>query len=328
VTAREAAGGRAAPRFIGVDVGGTKVAAALVRDGQTHHRVEHPTDVANGQRLLDGIEVAVGEVIAHCGPPTGVGIGVPSQIDYASGQVIDSVNIPLAGVSLRQELGRRFRVPVYVDNDANCAALAEAFAVGARHLVMLTLGTGVGGGLVLGGSIYRGASGLGAELGHITIDADGPECPGNCPNRGCVEALCSGPALERDATELGRERPHSRLGELVREHDRVTGHQAVALARAGDPDALAVLGRLGRYLGVTIATVLNAFEPDLLVLGGGLSRAADLFLDTARREAHARALPSILARSELALACTGADAGVLGAGLLAAQEEGVAGETG
>src|SRR5690349_13939175 len=155
-----------------------------------------------------------------------------------------SVNIPLQGVELRQELGSRLGLPVFVDNDGNCAALAEAHLVEggpARHLVMYTMGTGVGGGVVIDGRVFRGATGLGAELGHVVVQADGPECPGNCPNRGCMEALCSGLALERDATRLGRERPDSAFGKIVAEKGRVTGRDAVAAARALDPDAVALL---------------------------------------------------------------------------------------
>ena len=309
-----------APLFIGVDVGGTKVAAAAVSHGRPHGLVEHPTDLESGVRLLDGIEASVREVADRVGEPAAIGVGVPSQIEFSTGRVLASVNIPLEGLALREELGQRLGAPVHVDNDGNCAALAEAQAAGARHLAMLTLGTGVGGGLVLDGSIYRGASGLGAELGHLVIEIDGPECPGDCPNRGCIEALCSGPALERDASELGRARPRSRLGEIVAEHGRVTGRDAIRLARAGDDDALALLAELGRRLGVAIAVVLNAFEPERVAIGGGLSSEADLFFAAAKREAAAQALPAIVARSEVELAITGATAGVIGAGLLAAQE--------
>ena len=153
------------------------------------------------------------EVIAAAGEPAAIGVGVPSQIDYSTGTVETSVNIPLTGVPLREELGRRFGVPVFVDNDANVAALGEAQLVGGgcENLVMLTLGTGVGGGVIVGGRIFRGAHGLGAELGHVTLNPDGPPCPGNCPNNGCVEAYCSGQALERDATELARDKPETEL---------------------------------------------------------------------------------------------------------------------
>ena len=211
---------------------------------------------------MNGIEAAVREV---GDAPAAVGVGMPSQIDFASGTVLSSVNIPLEGVGLRDELSGRLGAPVFVDNDANCAALAEAKLRGARHLLMLTLGTGVGGGIVIDGATFRGASGLGAELGHVTIQADGPACPGNCPNRGCLEALCSGTALERDATELGQDRPESRLGRIyARPDQRVSGREAVAAAQEGDADALELFARLGRNLGVGIAAMINAFEPEQL----------------------------------------------------------------
>src|SRR5881275_317658 len=184
--------------ILGVDVGGTKVAVGQVVGREVTVSVEHPTVLSSMKDLIDGLEAGVEEVTAQTGPPVAIGIGIPSQIDFATGRVISSVNIPLAGIDLRHELSDHFGVPVFVDNDANCAALAEAQFVSdppARHLVMLTLGTGVGGGVVIDGRIFRGATGLGAELGHSVVQADGPECPGACPNHGCMEALCSGTAL-------------------------------------------------------------------------------------------------------------------------------------
>ena len=311
-----------AANIIGVDVGGTKVAVAQVAGTEARESLERPTDLSGPGPLLDGIEAAVREVTARTGPPAAVGVGVPSQVDFASGRVVASVNIPLEGVGLREELSGRLGAPVYVDNDANCAGLAEAQVVEggpARHLVMLTLGTGVGGGVVIDGLIFRGASGLGAELGHVVIDAEGPDCPGACPSRGCLEALCSGTALQRDASELARARPDSRLGRAAAD-GIVKGREVVVAAREGDPDALSLLERLGRNLGVGIAGVVNTFEPEHVVIGGGLSAAGDLFLETARREATARALPALIARTSIGLARGGPAAGVVGAGLLAAQE--------
>jgi glucokinase len=253
-----------------------------------------------------------------------VGVGVPSQIEFATGTVQTSVNIPLAGVPLRDELERRFGVPVFVDNDANCATLGEAQLVDdapARHLVMLTLGTGVGGGVVIDGRIFRGTHGLGAELGHFPIDANGPDCPGNCPNRGCLEAFCSGTALERDATAAGMDHPDSPLGRIYADEGRVKGTHCVgAAAEEDDPIALGVIERFGTNLGVGIAGYVNVFEPEHLVIGGGLSRAADLFFDRAVEEAASRALPALWERVSVGLARGGADAGVIGAGVLAAQE--------
>ena len=308
---------------LGVDVGGTKVAVAAVAGAEARNVIERPTDVSSPDAVLDGIEATVREVLDGTGQPAAIGVGVPSQVDFATGRVLASVNIPLAGVPLREELGRRLGAPVFVDNDANCAALAEAQLVDdppAHHLVMLTLGTGVGGGVIVNGQIFRGSSGLGAELGHMPVDANGPLCQGSCPGRGCIETLCSGTALERDATELAQDRPDSPLGKILAEQGRVKGRDAVAAAQDGDADALRLFDRLAGYLGAGIAGFVNVFEPEHVVIGGGLSRAADLFLDKATTEAASRALPALWDRVTVSLARGGADAGVIGAGVLAAQE--------
>jgi glucokinase len=174
---------------------------------------------------------------------------------------------------------------------------------------------------VIDGRIFRGADGLGAELGHFPIDANGPECPGSCPNRGCLEAFCSGTALERDATEWGKDHPDSSLGRIYTEEGRVTGRECVAAAgEENDRHARQLLERLGTNLGVGIAGYVNVFEPEHLVIGGGLSRAADLFFDRALEEAGDRALPALWERVSVSLARGGADAGVIGAGVLAAHE--------
>jgi glucokinase len=307
---------------LGVDVGGTKVAVGAVRGAEVHHPVEHPTDVSSTEALLDGMEAAIREVIERVGAPGAVGVGVPSQIEYATGTVVSSVNIPLTGVPLRGELGGRLGVPVFVDNDANCAALAEAQLVDespASELVMLTLGTGVGGGIVIEGSTFRGNTGLGAELGHFSINPDGPPCPGTCPNDGCLEAYCSGQALERDAAQAAQDQPDSPLGRSAVD-GKVAGRDVVAAAEAGDPDALRIFERFAHMLGVGISGYVNIFEPRYLVIGGGLSRASHLFLDRAVAEAGARALPALWERVTVSLARGGADAGVIGAGVLAAKE--------
>jgi glucokinase len=306
--------------FLGVDVGGTKVAVAAVDGVTVRAATEDPTVTSTTEALLDGIEAVVQRMIDQEGEPEAIGVGVPSQIDFATGTVETSVNIPLMGVPLRDELSGRFGVPVFVDNDANCAALAEAHLVGERYLVMLTLGTGVGGGVVIGGVTFRGAHGLGAELGHVTLNPDGPPCPGNCPGRGCLEAYCSGQALERDATELATDKPDSRLARAIGADGKVTGPDLVKAAEEGDRDALFIFDNFARMLGVAIAGFVNVFEPDRLTIGGGLSRASHLFLDRAIQEADARALPALLRRTKIALAEGGADAGMIGAAVLAAQE--------
>jgi glucokinase len=312
------------PLVLGIDVGGTKVAVAAIREARVEHLEEAPTELAGSDALLAGLEATAQQVIDRVGRPAAVGVGMPSQIDYATGTIESSVNIPLTGVPLREELGRRFGVPVFVENDANCAALAEAQLVDRAPsvLVMLTLGTGFGGGVIVGGEIFRGADGLGAELGHFTIDPDGPPCPGNCPGRGCIEAYCSGQALERDATEFARDMPDSALAKSLDGDGRVSGRALVRAAEAGDPDALRIIDRFARMLGVAMAGYVNVFEPEYLVIGGGLSRASDLYLDRAVDEAQSRALPALWRRVAVSLARGRADAGAIGAGVLAAQEVG------
>ena len=258
---------------LGIDVGGTKVAVARIEGAEARDGVEHPTDLDSAAELLDGIAAAVADV---GGAPDAIGIGVPSQVEFATGTVLSSVNIPLEGVPLREELGRRFGIPVFVDNDANCAALAEAQLVPdppAQHLVMLTLGTGVGGGIVIDGRIERGHSGLGAELGHVILDGETTLAatePG-FPRPGSLEWICSGTGLERAATEAAG--------------TRVSGREAVKAAQGGDETMLTVFEHYGRRLGLGIASVVNTFEPEYVVIGGGVSRASDLFLEIAREEA-------------------------------------------
>lgn len=319
--------------MLGVDVGGTKVAVAALEGGEAAHGVEHPTELSSAQALLDGIEAAVREVAQAAGEPEAVGVGVPSQVEFSTGTVLASVNIPLEGVGLRNALGERFGVPVYVDNDANCAALAEAQLVPdppARHLVMLTLGTGVGGGVIIDGRIFRGSGGLGGELGHVVLDGDAQDeelTPGEFPRPGSLEWFCSGSGLEREATRRGRLEPDGGLGRVLAERGRVSGREAVALAQDGDTGALALFEWHGTWLGRGIASMINSFEPRHLVIGGGLSRAADLFLGAARAEAVRWALPKLWERASVGLAGGGADAGVIGAGLLAAQELARSGDT-
>ncbi len=308
--------------YFGVDVGGTKVAAGVVADAKVTDESEQPTDLSGAEALIEEIATAVDRLVERHGQPAGIGVGFPSQIDFDAGVVVSSVNIPLEGVPVREQLEHRFGVPVVVDNDANCAALAEAAVERVDQLVMLTLGTGVGGGVVIDGKTFRGAHGLGAELGHFPIQADGPDCPGKCPGRGCLEALCSGTALQREATEAGKRAPDSELGTRYADDGLVTGREAVEAAERGDATALELFDRLGYHLGVGIAGFVNVFEPDRVAIGGGFSRAHELFLPQAIEEAGRRSLPRLWERTEVKLAQGGAAAGLIGAGVLAQQEFG------
>lgn len=309
--------------IIGVDVGGTKVAAGQVADGKIEHDYRQPIDLSDSETVIGGIEQAVAEVKKYSGPPTAIGVGVPSAVEFATGRVLSSANIPLRDVALRKELTKRLGVPTYIDNDGNCSALAEAHLLGdsVQCLVMLTLGTGVGGGIIVGGNVFRGSTGLGAELGHVSIKSDGPECTSAvCKNPGCLESLCSGQALERDAKILALEKPASELGKLMAKQSKLTGQDVAKLAYRDDKDALNLFESLGRNLGVGLANLINTFEPEYILIGGGLSEVGDLFMETARFQAAERALPAQVKQVEIKLAASEATAGVLGAGILALQE--------
>lgn len=300
---------RATTRAIGVDLGGTKVAAGIVTDeGSIAARLEQHTTVASEDALLAQLDALVEELRAEA-DIAALGFGIPSRIDQRRGRAVASVNVPLVDVDFRDRMRKRHGLPVAIDNDGNAAAIAEwhtGAARGANHIVMLTLGTGVGGGLILGGVPYRGATGSGAELGHIVVEVDGPPC--RCGGRGHLESFATG--LAADALARDRIGPESNAHDLVRR------------AREGEAEALELLAGIGRYLGAAIATFVNALEPELIVIGGGLSQASDLFLDRAWREAESRALPALLERVRLSVARAGPQAGVIGAGLLAAQETG------
>lgn len=292
-------------RAIGVDVGGTKILAGVLDRGGTIVRShETPTPLGSQAALLEALEAAVAGLLEP--DVAALGFGIPSTIDQRSGRAVTSVNIPLADLDLRGWMRERFGLPVGVDNDANAAAFAEwAFGAGrgTRHMVMLTLGTGVGGGLILDGRPYRGAIGAGAELGHMVIDLDGPPCQGVCTGRGHLEALASGHAATQAAHEAFG--PEADARELVR------------LAGEGDARAIEVLTLVGRRLGAGIGTLVNVFNPELVVIGGGFSAAGDFLLEPAREVIAREALEPARSFVRVVRAELGSSAGLVGAGLVA-----------
>src|SRR4051794_40381632 len=253
-------------QFIGVDVGGTKVAVATLERGELAEPTVCPTDTSNADALLDQLVEMIGEVRTN--EARAVGIGVPSVVEFATGRIRYSVNIPLADLPLRKLLSDRLGLPVYLENDANCAGLAEAYdgeRLIATDLVMFTLGTGVGGGFVFNGRVYRGLTGAAPELGHIIIGLDlehaVPDAADRFPQRGALEALASGRALDRLAERVAREQPESGLGRRLAERGEVTGVDAVELAKAGDAAATSTVTLVGRRLGIGIANAINLFDP-------------------------------------------------------------------
>jgi glucokinase len=308
----------ASPRVIALDLGGTKLLSGVVDDqGVVEKRVVAPTDVSGEDAVLAQVEDAVQGLLED--DIGAIGIGIPSTIDQRRGEAIDSVNIPLSDVPLRDRLHERFGMPVAIENDANAAALAEhryGAGQGSRHMVMLTLGTGVGGGLILDGELYRGAIGAAAELGHITLDLDGPPCQGNCPGRGHLEAMASGTAADGYAREAAKRNPEGDLGRAAAEGKTVDARLAVELAEQGPGDARDVLDHVGLHLGVGIASFVNIFNPELVVIGGGFARAGDLLFEPARRVVAERALSPAKDEVKIVPALLGVEAGLIGAGLV------------
>jgi glucokinase len=310
--------------FIGVDVGGTKMAVAALSDGELSHRGIQPTEAADGDALIAEICTLVESVRGD--DARAVGVGVPSVVDFEAGRIRASVNVPLADVPLRDILAERLELPVFVDNDANVAALAEACHNGevvVANLVMLTVGTGVGGGIVADGRLYRGASGAAAELGHTIVATgleDGAREPDRFPQPGSLESLAAGRALDRLAEAAAESHPDSALGRCRAAGDEITGHDAVDAANAGDEVAENLLRILGERLGIGIANMINTLDPDVVAIGGGISIAGELLLEPAVRIARAYVLPGVGTKTEIRLSKHGPTAGVLGAAILAKEE--------
>jgi glucokinase len=289
-------------RVIGVDLGGTKILAGLVlRDGTIGRTIEIATPDGDQAAVLGAIDGVVEDLLAD--GAAAIGYGVPLNIDRRTGMALRAVNLPLNRVHFSDRARERYALPAGVENDGNAAALAEwrlGAGRGASDLIMLTLGTGVGGGLVIDDHLYRGW----AELGHTVVVAGGQPCQGNCHGRGHLEAHASGLAADRAAATLfgpGADAP-----------------VLVERARAGDAGAMAALGEIGRLLGAAIGSLVNVFDPDVVIVGGGFGAAAgDLVLEPARIAARAEAIQPADETLRIVEAELGDEAGLIGAGLVA-----------
>ena len=308
-------------RVIGIDAGGTKLLGGVVDEAlDVHHRVLRTWDGADRRGTLDVFADAVDEARAAAPDAAAVGLGIPSLVDQERGVSVWSNHLPIEDVGFRELMAERVGMPVHVDNDANMAAVAEhrhGAARGCDHAVLLALGTGIGGALVLDGRLYRGARGFAGELGHMVLDHDGEDCPGACPGRGCLEALASGRSIGRVAERLAEARPDSALWRARAEGGHITGTAVTELAVGGDEDARSVMAEVGRRLGAGITGIVNALNPEVVVVGGGAVAAGDLLLDPAREVVRAHALPPCAESVRVVAARFGGEAGMLGAALVA-----------
>ena len=308
---------------IGLDVGGTSTKGALVDDsGTVILRVERRTDPTAGTK--GSLEIA-DEVIARSADlgesPEAVGVGAAGFIDSSTGSVTFAPNLTYDDPHIAEAIRVRTGLPVVVDNDANVAAWGErAFGVarGFDNVVLLTLGTGVGSGFIVSGRLLRGATGAGAEFGHVVVDPDGPECP--CGLRGCIEQLASGGAIGRAARRAAEEHPTTTMISFAGSPDAITAEHVAKAAREYDEVALELMRNAGRSLGIGLSNLANLFDPETIVLGGSVAKAGEAFLGVARDTLVA--MTAAQKRRPMRLDITGLkhDAGIVGAAALAFDE--------
>jgi glucokinase len=313
--------------IVGVDLGGTNiVAGAMTADGSGIHAVRSiPTRSEAGDEGVAGRMVAlVEEVIADTERETGatrtdfvgVGVGAPGPLDREHGVVIIAPNLGWTNFPLRQRMQDRLALPTSLDNDANCATFGEWWqgaARGARNVVGLTIGTGIGGGLILNGALYHGASDMAGEVGHTTIDMNGRYC--KCGNYGCLEAYASGPAIATRAREvLVREGTRSAIRDMVGGRlEEITAQTVYDAAKGGDQLASEIVRDTGRYLGAGIANLLNIFNPDRVVIAGGVTAAGDALFVPLKAEVRRRAFTPAVNAAEIVAGELPGTAGVVGA---------------
>jgi glucokinase len=308
------------PVAIGIDIGGTKIAAGVVTgEGRIVERALVPTPMDDEPATISAMRGAI-EVLRGRHPTVeAIGVGAAGLVDWPAGRIRWAPHNAYRQLPLRRLLYEGTGLPTVVDNDANAAAWAEArygAGAGSNHMVLLTVGTGIGGGLVLNGHLYRGSAGLGAEVGHMIVDPDGAPC--DCGNVGCLEAMASGSALGRMGRRAAEADPGGRLAQLAGHPEKVTGEVVFQAAGEGDATASELFERLGFWLGVGIASLVTIFDPELVVIGGGLVHTGDLLLVPARASlerytfgvAHRELPPVVPAR-------LGPDAGMVGAATLA-----------
>lgn len=312
--------------YIGIDIGGTNLKAGLVdEDGRLLAvKTMKIREVSDPDALTDTLVALTRELAQEGGVPmeeiASVGAGVPGVVDIRTGSIVYTCNLPLRNIPLRKLFNRRLGLHLYVENDANCAALAEYYAgagQGSKRFVTITLGTGIGAGIIHNGKIFHGGNGMAGEVGHTCIDYQGLPCP--CGRRGCWEQYASASALKRFTAQAQLGNPDSILAQVIREHDgHVSGQSAFMAARLGDPVGQQVCDMYVGYLAAGIANVVNIFQPDTLAIGGGVSNESDeQLLHPLQQLVERETIPcSAGKKTRIVKAQLGNQAGIIGAALL------------
>ena len=306
---------------VGVDLGGTKISTALSDlEGKIINQTTIPTDAHEGEvpvlnRIINSIEKVVSAVSYE--DIKGIGIGSPGPLDAKQGIIITTPNLPFKNFNLVKPISEKFGVPVFLDNDANVAAIGEFMfgaGKGAENIVFFTVSTGVGGGAILNGKVYRGHTSNALEIGHMTVAPHGPRC--NCGNVGCVEATSSGTAIAKRAHEA----LSTKVETSLRKYENVTSYEVFVEAAAGDPVAKDIIDDAMNYLGIAVANAVSIFDPEYVIIGGGVSKAGDVVFDTVRKVVNKRCFKSMAESVKIVPAGLGTDAGLIGAVALALLE--------
>ncbi len=309
--------------YIGIDLGGTNIAVGIVSEegkiliqdsvptNNTRPTVEIVKDMAAlSKTLVERLGKSTDDVKA-------VGIGCPGTIDFDKGEVVYSNNIRMEHFPLAEEFRKILDLPVKVDNDANCAAMGEYVVTGdnARTFMLITLGTGVGGGLIINGEMFRGFNGAATEAGHMTLVSGGEMC--SCGKAGCWEAYASVTALIRQTKEAMAENPDSLMNELAEKEGKVSGRTAFDAAKAGDEAAKAVVSQYAKYVADGIVSMENILQPEIIAIGGGISREGEYLLEPVKKYVAETGYNKFMTKTKIVTAKLFNDAGIIGAAMIA-----------
>lgn len=308
---------------IGVDLGGTKISTAISdKEAKIHSKCTLPTNAEEGDvavlgRILETINNVILESNINKDEIEAIGIGTPGPLDSEKGIILDPVNLPFKNFNIKHALEKQFNLPVFIDNDGNAAALGEYMfgaGVGTKNMIYITVSTGVGGGAIINEKIYRGSTCNALEIGHISIIPDGPRC--KCGNYGDLEVLCSGTAIARQA----REALEQGLETSLKNYENPKSYDVYVESQKGDKVSLDILEKTFNYLGIGMANVVSIFDPDMIVIGGGVSNIGDMLFDKVREVIKSRCFKSMADNCKVVPVKLGTDAGLVGALALAIVE--------
>lgn len=308
---------------IGVDLGGTKISTAISTiEGEILKQTVVPTKAEEGEgpvleRIISTIEEVLVSAKINSNEVEAIGIGSPGPLDSEKGIILTTPNLPFKNYNLVNPIKEKFGLPVFLDNDANVAAIGESMfgaGKGKKNIVYFTVSTGVGGGAVLNGQAYRGNTSNALEIGHMTVNPNGPRC--NCGNVGCLEAISSGTAIAKAAKEA----VNSKVETSLRQYDKITSYEVFKEADKGDKVAKYIIDNALNYLGVGVANAISIFDPEMVIIGGGVTNAGKIVFDKVRDVVNTRCFKAMAESCEIVPAGLGTDAGVVGAVALAILE--------